>query len=88
LETSGPEGLNAIAIADHHDFAFFPYVKKAAQDELDDGGKPVLGEKRLIVSPGIEMTIAAPPCQALLIVPRHNSKTGRRNKDHRCSRSE
>ena len=62
------KALGAIAITDHHDFAFFPYVKKAAQDELDDSGDPVSDEKKIVVFPGIEMTLAVPPCQALLIL--------------------
>lgn len=62
------KGLGAIAVTDHHDFAFFPYVKKAAQDELDDSGQPVADEKKIVVFPGIEITLAAPPCQALLIL--------------------
>src|SRR5229473_5761390 len=35
------KGLGAIAITDHHDLAFFPYIKEAAQNELDDAGQPV-----------------------------------------------
>jgi type III restriction enzyme len=62
------KGLGAIAITDHHDFAFFPYIKKAAQDELDDLGRPVPADKRIIVFPGIELTLTAPNCQALLIL--------------------
>jgi type III restriction enzyme len=62
------KGLGAIAITDHHDFAFFPYVKKAAQDELDDQGQPVTADKKVIVFPGMELTLTAPNCQALLIL--------------------
>lgn len=62
------KGLGAIAITDHHDFAFFPYVKKAAQEELDASGQPVSDEKRLVVYPGIELTLTSPNCQALLIL--------------------
>src|SRR2546427_3188522 len=62
------KGLGAITITDHHDFAFFPYVKKAAQDELDDSGQPIPNEKKIVVFPGIELTLASPPCQALLIL--------------------
>lgn len=62
------KGLGAIAITDHHDFAFFPYVKKAAQDELDDHGQPVTADKKVIVFPGMELTLTAPNCQALLIL--------------------
>jgi len=62
------KGLGAIAITDHHDFAFFPYIKKAAQDELDDQGQPVPVDKRIVVFPGMELTLTAPNCQALLIL--------------------
>ncbi|MBZ5723292.1 MAG: AAA family ATPase [Acidobacteriia bacterium] len=62
------KGLSAIAITDHHDFTSFPYVKKAAHDELDASGQPVPDEKRLIVYPGIELTLTSPNCQALLIL--------------------
>lgn len=61
------KGIDAIAITDHHDFAFSPYIKKASQDELDDQGHPVSAEKRIIVFPGIELTLTAPNCQALLL---------------------
>ena len=50
------KGLSAIAITDHHDFAFFRYVRKAAQNELGDSGQPVPSENKIIVFTGIEMT--------------------------------
>jgi chromosome segregation protein len=62
------KGLKAIAITDHHDFAFFPYVKEAAQNELDDAGEPVPEGTRIIVYPGLELTLTSPNCQALLIL--------------------
>jgi chromosome segregation protein len=62
------KGIQAIAVTDHHDFAFFPYIKRAASGELDDAGQPVPQTERLIVFPGIELTLASPPCQALLIL--------------------
>jgi chromosome segregation protein len=62
------KGLGAIAITDHHDFAFFPYIKKAAKEELDISGQPIPGEKKLVVFPGIEMTLTAPNCQAILVL--------------------
>lgn len=62
------KNLNAIAITDHHDFVFFPFVKRAALDELDDSGVPIPDDQKIIVFPGIEMTLEAPPCQALLIL--------------------
>lgn len=62
------KGLGALAITDHHDFAFFPYVKRAAQSELDNSGQPVASEQRIVVFPGIEMTLTAPNCQAILML--------------------
>jgi chromosome segregation protein len=61
-------GLGALAITDHHDFAFYPYVREAAAVEVDDAGQPVPEGKRIIVFPGIELTLTAPNCQALLIL--------------------
>jgi type III restriction enzyme len=50
------KGLGAIAITDHHDFTFFPYVKSAARDELDEKGQPICDDSRIVVFPGIELT--------------------------------
>jgi type III restriction enzyme len=60
--------IRAIAITDHHDFAFFPYIKVAAQLEVDAQGQPIDLAQRLIVFPGIELTLSSPPCQALLLL--------------------
>lgn len=62
------KGINAIAITDHHDFVFFPYIKEAALTELNDNGDVYSPEEQLIVFPGLELTLASPPCQALLIL--------------------
>lgn len=62
------KGLNAVAITDHHDLTFFPYIKAAANNEVDDSGQPVIDSKKLVVFPGIELTLSNPPCQALLIL--------------------
>jgi chromosome segregation protein len=62
------KNIHAIAVTDHHDFVFFPYIKASAKSELDDAGKPIPEHQRLIVFPGIEMTLTAPNCQALLIL--------------------
>lgn len=62
------KGLNAVGITDHHDFTFFPFIKRAAENELDESGNPVV-RKRLIVFPGLELTFTNPAsCQALLII--------------------
>jgi type III restriction enzyme len=63
------KGLNAVAITDHHDFTFFPYIREAAKSELQEDGTPVLDRDRLIVFPGLELTFTTPAsCQALLII--------------------
>lgn len=62
------KGLGGIAITDHHDFAFFPYVKATALTEVDATGNPIPDEARIVVFPGIELTLSSPPCQALLIL--------------------
>lgn len=62
------KGVNAVAITDHHDLAFFPYIKAAANNEVDDSGKPINASEKLVVFPGIELTLSNPPCQALLIL--------------------
>ena len=68
IQACRQKAIDAIAITDHHDLAFFPYVKKAAQEELSDTGQPTPDNKRIIVFPGIELTLTAPNCQALLIL--------------------
>lgn len=62
------KGIDAIAITDHHDFVFFPYIKKASESELNDNGALVDQYERIIVFPALELTLASPPCQALLIL--------------------
>src|ERR1700684_3157613 len=54
------KGVGAIAITDHHDLAFFSYVKKAAEGEVNAAGQPVAPERRLVVFPGLELTLTAP----------------------------
>jgi chromosome segregation protein len=49
------KGVNAVAITDHHDLAFFPYIKAAANNELDDNGQPIIDSEKLVVFPGIEL---------------------------------
>ena len=60
------KGLDAIAITDHHDICFFPYIKAASEAEKDCHGAPVPDHRRIVVFPGMELTLAV-PCQALLI---------------------
>ena len=60
-------GLNAIAITDHHDMLFVPYVRRAAEEETNEQGELLPPEQRLIVFPGMELTLGV-PCQAILIL--------------------
>lgn len=60
------KGLEAVAITDHHDIAFFKYIREAALAETDDSGRPLPDEKRLVVFPGMELTLGV-PCQALIL---------------------
>jgi type III restriction enzyme len=62
------KGLRAIAITDHHDFAFFPYIKAAAQLEVDAEGQPIDDSAKVVVFPGIELTLSSPPCQAIMLL--------------------
>lgn len=59
--------LHAVAITDHHDLAFYRYIKEAADAETDEAGMPLPQDSRLIVFPGMELTLGV-PCQALLIL--------------------
>jgi chromosome segregation protein len=59
--------LDAIAITDHHDLSFFPFVRAAAEEEVNAAGERLGPEQRLVVFPGMELTLAV-PCQALLIL--------------------
>lgn len=60
------KGLQAIAITDHHDLLFAKLVRDAAQIEGDTNGDLVPPQKRLVVFPGMELTLNV-PCQALLL---------------------
>ena len=59
--------LQAVAITDHHDLAFFRYIRDAAVQETDGLGMPLAQDHKLVVFPGMELTLAV-PCQALLIL--------------------
>lgn len=61
------KGLQAVAISDHHDFAFFPHIKHAAAAEVGPDGSDVPAAERLIVFPALELTFSV-PCQAIMIL--------------------
>ncbi|QWF22245.1 AAA family ATPase [Nocardioides sp. LMS-CY] len=60
-------GLDAVAISDHHDFAYFPYIRKAAAEEVREDGTTVPEAERLVVFPALELTLSV-PCQAIMIL--------------------
>jgi type III restriction enzyme len=60
------KGVYAVAITDHHDLVFYQYIKQAAKNEIDENGELFADDERIIIFPGIELTLDV-PCQALLI---------------------
>ena len=68
IQSCRSKGVRAIAVTDHHDFAFFPYIKTAASSEVDANGKPIAKVDQIAVFPGIELTLSSPPCQAIILL--------------------
>lgn len=66
VEACRARDIQAVAITDHHDIAFFKYIRDAARGETDASGQALQPSERLTVFPGIELTLGI-PCQALLI---------------------
>lgn len=60
------KGLNSVAITDHHDLCFFKYFRDAAANEKQEEGTEVPEEEKIIVFPGLELTLNI-PCQAIVI---------------------
>ena len=58
--------IDAVAITDHHDLYFYKYIRQASLDEVDSEGNPIPEFRRIVVFPGMELTLDV-PCQALLI---------------------
>src|SRR5579859_1008559 len=54
------KSINAVAITDHHDIALFKYIREAALGETDGLGKPLPDSERLVVFPGMELTLGIP----------------------------
>lgn len=67
IKTCREKGLHAVAITDHHDTVFYKYIKQAALSEVTENGEPIEETDRIVVFPGIEVTIANPPAQVLII---------------------
>jgi chromosome segregation protein len=68
------KGLAAVGITDHHDLAFHRYIKNAAQTETDQHGNILPPNKRIVIFPGIELTLGL-PCQAILLFDPHVAET-------------
>lgn len=68
IQACRTKDLDAIAITDHHDFCFFPYVKEAAASEVDVAGNPIPKGDQIVVFPGLELTLSSPSCQAILLL--------------------
>lgn len=61
-------GLDAIAITDHHDLCLYKWIRAAARAETAKDGTDLPEDAKLVVFPGMELTLAEPPLQALLIL--------------------
>jgi hypothetical protein len=59
-------GIQAIAITDHHCMTFVPFIRQAAAEETSADGSALHDEERLVVFPGMELTLGV-PCQAIVI---------------------
>lgn len=68
IQACRAKGLDAIAITDHHDFAFFSYIRAAAEREVDARGNPIPKERQVVIFPGLELTLSSPACQTLLLL--------------------
>ena len=66
VEACRERGLQAIAMTDHHDMDFIPWERRATAEETDEDGTPLAENDRLVVFPGMELTLGV-PCQALLL---------------------
>lgn len=67
VATCRRKGLNGVAITDHHDLCLFPFVREAAAIEVPPDGTAYLSHEKLVVFPGIELTLSEPSCQALVL---------------------
>ncbi len=68
IDACRAKGLDAVAITDHHDMAFYSYIKEASENECDENGVPINPVNKIVVFPGIELTLSTPSCQAILIL--------------------
>lgn len=67
LEKARNAGLNVIAITDHHDVVSVKYIRKVADEENGIFRAAKQFEKVMTIFPGIELTLANPVCQCIII---------------------
>jgi len=67
LEKIRNEGLNAIAITDHHDVTFSKVIRAEAQKQNEAFITSGEIEKTITVFPGIELSLSNPASQAIII---------------------
>jgi len=67
LEKARNAGLNVIAITDHHDVVSVKTIRKVAEEENQEFRATSQFGKIITVFPGIELTLANPASQCLLI---------------------
>ncbi len=60
-------GINAVAITDHHCMTFVPHIRQAAAEETAADGTELQDSERIVVFPGMELTLGV-PCQAIIIL--------------------
>ncbi|MHB1177271.1 MAG: TrlF family AAA-like ATPase [Daejeonella sp.] len=68
LQKVRDNGLNAIAITDHHDVVFAKIIRQVAESENTEFIAKNESDKCVTVFPGIEITLSTPNCQCLLIL--------------------
>lgn len=66
IQACRDKGINSIAVTDHHCMTFMPFIRRAAAEETAADGSEFSNTDRVVVFPGMELTLGV-PCQALLI---------------------
>ncbi|WP_312046740.1 TrlF family AAA-like ATPase [Anaerotignum sp.] len=67
LEKARENGLDAIAITDHHDVVFAKIIRKVAEERNREFIEAQQYDKCITVFPGMELTLSNPACQCLII---------------------
>ncbi len=67
LAKARENGLNAIAITDHHDVTYAKIIRKVVQEKNREFIESSQYDKCITVFPGMELTLSNPACQCLII---------------------